>query len=45
MELPDLQDGDWLIFQDMGAYTIAASSLLGGRSQAQVTYAMSRLAW
>uniref|UniRef100_A0A8B9CSM2 Antizyme inhibitor 2 n=1 Tax=Anser brachyrhynchus TaxID=132585 RepID=A0A8B9CSM2_9AVES len=45
MELPDLQDGDWLIFQDMGAYTIAASSLLGGRSQPQVTYAMSRLAW
>ncbi|NXK53604.1 AZIN2 inhibitor, partial [Chauna torquata] len=45
VELPDLQDGDWLIFQDMGAYTIATSSLLGGCPQPQVTYAMSRLAW
>ncbi|XP_062449879.1 antizyme inhibitor 2 isoform X3 [Rhea pennata] len=29
LELPELQVGDWLIFEDMGAYTITASSLLG----------------
>ncbi|NWY63092.1 AZIN2 inhibitor, partial [Chionis minor] len=45
LELPELHVGDWLIFQDMGAYTIAASSLPGGRPQPRVTYAMSRLAW
>uniref|UniRef100_A0A8C3KB93 Antizyme inhibitor 2 n=1 Tax=Calidris pygmaea TaxID=425635 RepID=A0A8C3KB93_9CHAR len=45
LELPQLQVGDWLIFQDMGAYTIATSSPLGGCPQPHVTYAMSRLAW
>ncbi|NWU65764.1 AZIN2 inhibitor, partial [Pterocles burchelli] len=44
LELPELQVGDWLIFEDMGAYSIAASSL-GGCPQPHVTYAMSRLAW
>ncbi|XP_052554846.1 antizyme inhibitor 2 isoform X5 [Tympanuchus pallidicinctus] len=44
-ELPELQDGDWLIFQDMGAYTIATSSLCSGCPRPHVTYAMSRLAW
>ncbi|XP_010282644.1 PREDICTED: antizyme inhibitor 2 isoform X2 [Phaethon lepturus] len=45
LELPELQVGDWLIFEDMGAYTIATSSLLGGCPQPQITYAMSRVAW
>ncbi|XP_071655141.1 antizyme inhibitor 2 isoform X2 [Patagioenas fasciata] len=45
LELPELQVGDWLIFEDMGAYSIATSSLLGDRPQPQITYAMSRLAW
>ncbi|KFV08701.1 Ornithine decarboxylase 2, partial [Tauraco erythrolophus] len=45
LELPELQVGDWLIFEDMGAYTIAPSSRLGGCPQPQVTYAMSRVAW
>ncbi|NXF31342.1 AZIN2 inhibitor, partial [Nyctibius bracteatus] len=45
LELPQLQVGDWLIFEDMGAYTIATSSLLGGCPQPQITYAMSRVAW
>lgn len=45
VELPELQDGDWLIFRDMGAYTIATSSLCGGCPRPHVTYAMSRLAW
>ncbi|NXU22716.1 AZIN2 inhibitor, partial [Thalassarche chlororhynchos] len=45
LELPELQVGDWLIFEDMGAYTIATSSPLGGCPQPQITYAMSRVAW
>ncbi|KGL91443.1 Arginine decarboxylase [Charadrius vociferus] len=45
LELPQLQVGDWLIFKDMGAYTIATSSLLGERPQPQITYAMSHVAW
>ncbi|NXJ47956.1 AZIN2 inhibitor, partial [Spizaetus tyrannus] len=45
LELPELQVGDWLIFEDMGAYTITTSSLLGGCPQPQITYAMSRMAW
>ncbi|NXL87522.1 AZIN2 inhibitor, partial [Alectura lathami] len=45
VELPELQDGDWLIFQDMGAYTIVTSSLCGGCPQPHIAYAMSRPAW
>ncbi|XP_009869737.1 PREDICTED: antizyme inhibitor 2 [Apaloderma vittatum] len=45
LELPELQVGEWLIFEDMGAYTIAASSSLGGCPQPHITYAMSRVAW
>ncbi|NXT35354.1 AZIN2 inhibitor, partial [Pelecanoides urinatrix] len=45
LELPELRVGDWLIFEDMGAYTVATSSPLGGCSQPQITYAMSRVAW
>ncbi|NXS93927.1 AZIN2 inhibitor, partial [Jacana jacana] len=45
LELPQLQVGDWLIFEDMGAYTIATSSPLGGCPQPHITYAMSHLAW
>ncbi|XP_075029400.1 antizyme inhibitor 2 isoform X4 [Calonectris borealis] len=45
LELPELHVGDWLIFEDMGAYTVASSSPLGGCSQPQITYAMSRVAW
>ncbi|NXG94917.1 AZIN2 inhibitor, partial [Stercorarius parasiticus] len=45
LDLPQLQVGDWLIFEDMGAYTIATSAPPGRGPQAHVTYAMSRLAW
>ncbi|KAM9175780.1 antizyme inhibitor 2 isoform 2-T2 [Mergus octosetaceus] len=34
-----------LLHKDMGAYSIAVPSLLGGCPQPQVTYTMSRLAW
>ncbi|NXH77193.1 AZIN2 inhibitor, partial [Hydrobates tethys] len=45
LELPQLHVGDWLIFEDMGAYTVATSSPLEGCPQPQITYAMSRVAW
>ncbi|NWU10547.1 AZIN2 inhibitor, partial [Cephalopterus ornatus] len=45
LELPELHVGDWLLFGNMGAYSIPASSQLGGCPQPHVTYAMSRVAW
>nr|XP_025954059.1 antizyme inhibitor 2 isoform X3 [Dromaius novaehollandiae] len=45
LELPELQVGDWLIFEDMGAYTITPSSPLSVCPQPQINYAMSRVAW
>ncbi|KAM9214207.1 antizyme inhibitor 2 isoform 3-T3 [Leptosomus discolor] len=45
LELPELHVGDWLIFEDMGAYTITTPSPLEGCPQPQITYAMSRVAW
>ncbi|NWW69736.1 AZIN2 inhibitor, partial [Climacteris rufus] len=45
LELPQLHVGDWLVFGNMGAYTISASSLLGAAPQPHVTYTMSRMAW
>lgn len=45
IELPELYIGDWLIFEHMGAHTVSASSSLSGAEQAQVYYAMSRMAW
>ncbi|RLV87383.1 hypothetical protein DV515_00015758 [Chloebia gouldiae] len=45
LQLPQLHVGDWLLFGNMGAYTVPSSSLLTAGPQARVTYAMSRLAW
>ncbi|NXD54662.1 AZIN2 inhibitor, partial [Corvus moneduloides] len=45
LQLPQLHVGDWLVFGNMGAYSITTSSLLTGCPQPQVTYAMSRMAW
>ncbi|NXD84286.1 AZIN2 inhibitor, partial [Halcyon senegalensis] len=45
LELPQLQVGDWLIFEDMGAYTVPTTAPLGAGPQPHITYAMSRLAW
>ncbi|NXG38111.1 AZIN2 inhibitor, partial [Dromaius novaehollandiae] len=45
LELPELQVGDWLIFEGMGAYTITPSSPLSVCPQPQINYAMSRVAW
>ncbi|NWW03261.1 AZIN2 inhibitor, partial [Oreocharis arfaki] len=45
LQLPQLHVGDWLLFGNMGAYTIPTSALLSGCPQPRVTYAMSRMAW
>ncbi|NXP00622.1 AZIN2 inhibitor, partial [Certhia brachydactyla] len=45
LELPQLHVGDWLVFGNMGAYTIPTSPLLTGGPQPQVTFTMSRMAW
>ncbi|XP_051843843.1 antizyme inhibitor 2 isoform X3 [Antechinus flavipes] len=41
--LPELQPGDWLIFENMGAYTVGTSASCSGRQACQTTYAMSRV--
>lgn len=43
--LPDLQVGDWLIFENMGAYTVTASSTFNGFQKPDLLYVMSRTAW
>ncbi|XP_047649096.1 antizyme inhibitor 2 isoform X9 [Phacochoerus africanus] len=43
--LPSLHVGDWLVFENMGAYTVGMGSLLGGAQTCRITYAMSRVAW
>lgn len=43
--LPQLHIGDWLVFDNMGAYTMDTKSLLEGTPAYRVTYAMSRVAW
>lgn len=43
--LPDMQVGDWLLFENMGAYTVAASSTFNGFQKPDIYYIMSRAAW
>ncbi|XP_063300600.1 antizyme inhibitor 2-like [Pelobates fuscus] len=45
LNLPELYVGDWLLFNNMGAYTVAASSTFNGFQQTQIHYAMPRGAW
>ncbi|NXT64664.1 AZIN2 inhibitor, partial [Chaetops frenatus] len=45
LELPQLQVGDWLLFGNMGAYSMPRSPLLWGGPQPRVSCAMSRTAW
>uniref|UniRef100_A0A670XQH6 Antizyme inhibitor 2 n=1 Tax=Pseudonaja textilis TaxID=8673 RepID=A0A670XQH6_PSETE len=42
LELPELQVGDWLIFENMGAHTVLAPSSFQGSPPTPVHYAMSR---
>ncbi|XP_053365798.1 ornithine decarboxylase-like [Clarias gariepinus] len=43
--LPEQQVGDWLLFENMGAYTVAASSTFNGFQKPDIHYVMSRSAW
>ncbi|XP_057355951.1 antizyme inhibitor 2 isoform X1 [Manis pentadactyla] len=43
--LPQLHTGDWLVFENMGAYTVGMGSFLRGTQTCRITYAMSRVAW
>uniref|UniRef100_A0A8C5P949 Orn/DAP/Arg decarboxylase 2 N-terminal domain-containing protein n=1 Tax=Leptobrachium leishanense TaxID=445787 RepID=A0A8C5P949_9ANUR len=45
LDLPELYVGDWLLFNNMGAYTVAASSTFNGFQQTRINYAMPRGAW
>ncbi|XP_070805341.1 antizyme inhibitor 2 isoform X1 [Pituophis catenifer annectens] len=45
LELPELQVGDWLIFENMGAHTVLAPSSFQGSPSTPIYYAMSRVAW
>ncbi|KAH0631088.1 hypothetical protein JD844_005179 [Phrynosoma platyrhinos] len=45
VDLPELHVGDWLIFENMGAYTVPPSASLSGAQQAPIHYAISRMAW
>lgn len=44
-DLPELQLGDWLVFENMGAYTVAASSTFNGFQRPDIHYVMSRHSW
>ncbi|XP_006626107.1 ornithine decarboxylase [Lepisosteus oculatus] len=43
--MPELQVGDWMLFENMGAYTVAASSTFNGFQKPDIHYVMSRPAW
>jgi len=43
MELPELNIGDWLSFDNMGAYTFAAASTFNGFAKARLIYVNSEL--
>ncbi|XP_077477012.1 ornithine decarboxylase [Stigmatopora argus] len=43
--LPDMHVGDWLLFENMGAYTVAASSTFNGFQKPDIHYVVARTAW
>jgi ornithine decarboxylase len=44
VELPELETGDWLIFKNMGAYTMAAATTFNGMPKPIVYYTMEEQA-
>ncbi|XP_034622397.1 ornithine decarboxylase isoform X2 [Trachemys scripta elegans] len=44
-DMPELQVGDWMLFENMGAYTVAAASTFNGFQRPAINYVMSRPAW
>lgn len=44
-ELPEMHVGDWMLFENMGAYTVAAASTFNGFQRPAIYYVMSRPTW
>ncbi|XP_050307067.1 ornithine decarboxylase 1-like isoform X1 [Anthonomus grandis grandis] len=45
MELPDLEVGDWMVFEDMGAYTLSAGCAFNGFPLPKVHYCITQNEW
>ena len=43
--LPEMHVGDWMLFENMGAYTVAAASTFNGFQRPNIYYVMSRPMW
>ncbi|XP_073481489.1 ornithine decarboxylase 1-like [Aquarana catesbeiana] len=44
-DLPELEVGDWILFENMGAYTVVASSTFNGFPRPTLHFVMSRPHW
>uniref|UniRef100_A0A646QEW9 ornithine decarboxylase n=1 Tax=Hemiscolopendra marginata TaxID=943146 RepID=A0A646QEW9_9MYRI len=44
-ELPVMDVGDWVVFEDMGAYTVAAASTFNGFQKPALNFFASRVTW
>ncbi|XP_012869245.1 PREDICTED: ornithine decarboxylase [Dipodomys ordii] len=44
-DLPEMHVGDWMLFENMGAYTVAAASTFNGFQRPTIHYVMSRPMW
>lgn len=45
IELPELDAGDWVIFKDMGAYTMSAASTFNGMPKPRCYYVINETYW
>ncbi len=43
--LPELSIGDWIVFQDMGAYTMCAASCFNGMPKPRTYYFAPDIIW
>uniref|UniRef100_A0A8C9QJU7 Ornithine decarboxylase n=1 Tax=Spermophilus dauricus TaxID=99837 RepID=A0A8C9QJU7_SPEDA len=44
-DLPEMHVGDWMLFENMGAYTVAAASTFNGFQRPTIYYVMSGPTW
>ncbi|MBZ3881910.1 Ornithine decarboxylase [Sciurus carolinensis] len=44
-DLPEMHVGDWMLFENMGAYTVAAASTFNGFQRPTTYYVMSGPTW
>ncbi|XP_030879609.1 ornithine decarboxylase, partial [Leptonychotes weddellii] len=44
-DLPEMHVGDWMVFENMGAYTVAAASTFNGFQRLTIYYVMSGPTW